>query len=98
MKRTISLVLALLSPALLGGCDGRTPQPNLTAPPAVKRPFLRDAVRKEDVVCGEEPSGSDVDDRVDSAGEYIIGLRAWGRECKRKGETGWSLITGEAGQ
>ena len=93
MKR--SLVILLLPLVALGGCHPDGPHPD-AAVPAVKRPFLRDNVRREDLVCGDEPSGRTVA-TVRAAGEYIVDLREWGRDCKRRGETGWSVIRNEAG-
>ena len=94
MKRVAILLLPLV---LLGGCHPGMPQPS-AAVPAVKRPYLRDNVRREDLVCGDEPSGKTVGNNVREGGKYIVDLREWGRDCKRRGETGWSVIRNEAGR
>ncbi len=66
----------------LVGC-GEQPQVIVTAPPEVKRTFLRDVIPGNELNCQKEPDGSKVS-TVRQSAKYVVDLRKAGSDCRQK--------------
>ncbi len=85
--------IAMMALLGLGGCQ-TTGKPSITiAPVNVERPHLRDYLRKDDVVCDDEPDGST--DTQKQTNQLVKDKLAWGRTCKSKSEATWAVIQKE---
>lgn len=89
---TLGLVYVLIMLGL-GGCQTTGPKGFTIAPAAAERPHLRDYLRKEDVVCDDEPDGPvNTQKQINQLTKDKL---AWGRTCKAKSNTTWTVIQKE---
>ena len=87
------LVVYVLILVGLGGCQTTGPKGITIAPAAAERPYLRDFLRKDDVVCDEEPDGPTNTQK--QTNQLVKDKIAWGRNCKTKSEATWTVIQQE---
>lgn len=87
------LVVYVLILTGLGGCQTTGPKGITIAPANVEWPHLRDSLRREDVVCDDEPDGPTNSQK--QINQLTKDKVAWGRECKIKSEATWTVISQE---
>jgi PBP1b-binding outer membrane lipoprotein LpoB len=87
--------VVILFALLLAGCAQKFDESVYVGAPKVERaPALKDTIPKSVLTCAAEPIADGVKSNADAA-EYIIDIRAAGRDCRRKLKAVRGLIESE---